>query len=205
MTLMHVDKYLVVQEALEVLGDTNTACQLLQPPASPEGWCQSCRRWNVPSSLAGSNHVERKKGWEKKTNIAKWRMESILWTQALTALKMAFLVRNKSASPHFERSWRPNGWHKVIYSGTLVQMSYVEVSGIKIATTAGRWIISPKQNRNPWKSVFLHKTGHTRKLSTYFFRFHLVATSHSLFDTKLMKMENFIVAEDGWNSKKFRH
>lgn len=34
---MHVDKYLVVQEALEVLGDTNTACQLLQPPASPEG------------------------------------------------------------------------------------------------------------------------------------------------------------------------
>ena len=197
---MHVDKYLVVQEALEVLGDTNTACQLLQPPASPEGWCQSCRRWNVLSSLAVIEpRREKKRLREKKTLL------NAVWTQALTALKMAFLVQNKSASPHFERSWRPNGWHKVIYLGTLVQMSYVEVSGIKIATTAGRWIISPKQNRNSWKSVFLHKRGHTRKLSTYFFRFHLVATSHSLFDTKLMKMENFIVAEDGWNSKKFRH
>ena len=52
---------------------------------------------------------------EKKTLL------NAVWTQALTALKMAFLVRNKSASPHFERSWRPNGWHKVIYLGTLVQ------------------------------------------------------------------------------------
>ena len=69
MTLMHVDKYLVVQEALEVLGDTNTACQLLQPPASPEGWCQSCRRWNVLSSLAV---IEPRR---EKKNIAKCSMD----------------------------------------------------------------------------------------------------------------------------------
>ena len=52
--------------------------------------------------------------------------------------------------------------------------------------------------------IFAQK-GPYPKTFNVFFRFHLEATSHSLFDTKLMKMENFIVAEDGWNSKKFRH
>ena len=61
----------------------------------------------------------------------------------------------KMASPKFGRSWRPNCWHQVNFRDTSeIQFKWDmwKVVGIKIETTASPRIISPKWNRNSWKS-----------------------------------------------------
>ena len=84
--------------------------------------------------------------------------------------------RQKSASPHFGRTWMTNYWLQVNFRGTpessvvwRFKLAMWKVSGIKIESAAGRQSFLPKWHGTLWKMENFRKSVRRRKFSMWKF------------------------------------